>query len=70
MADPLHLYYAPDLASNLFQFFEDSQQILGKYNLIVKITYNDRKKDFRTELLGFLTSRHITASECHLVSCL
>ena len=35
MADPLHLYYAPDLASNLFQFFEDSQQILGKYNLIV-----------------------------------
>ena len=36
MADPLHLYYAPDLASNLFQFFEDSQQILGKYNLIVQ----------------------------------
>ena len=35
MADPLHLYYALDLASNLFQFFEDSQQILGKYNLIV-----------------------------------
>ena len=56
MADPLHLYYAPDLASNLFQFFEDSQQILDKFNLIVKITYNGRKQEFSTDLSGFLTN--------------
>ena len=34
MADPLHLYYEPDLASNLLHI-EDSQQIFLKYNLLV-----------------------------------
>ena len=34
MADPLHLYYKPDLASNLLHI-EDSQQISVKYNLLV-----------------------------------
>ena len=34
MADPLHLYYKPDLASS-FRWIEDSQQIYVKYNLLV-----------------------------------